>query len=131
MHKNTRNYQESKVAIAVKAIVVGALITVVALGIFSYVMTLLDSPPWMISLMASISICLGSYVSGYLIAKKRRRSGLATGLLTGILIFFIIFILGLIFSKTPISVGIISKAVMIIVCSIIGGIAGVNTKIKT
>lgn len=130
MYRSSNNIKNSRAFTTVSSIFFGAIVTIICLIVFSFIMTKIDAPDGLISAMSSISICVGSYFAGFLISKKRRKNGLATGILCGILIFCITFLISVVFAKNALSMGFFSKLIMILVCSSIGGIVGVNSKLK-
>lgn len=130
MYRSTNNIKNSKTYSAIVSVFFGAVVTLACLFLFSFIMTKIDAPDGIISAMSSISICVGSYFTGFLISKKQRKNGLLTGILCGILIFCITFLISVIFVRCALSMGFFSKLVMILICSSIGGIVGVNSKAK-
>ncbi len=106
---------------------VGALFVSVLL--FSFVITRIDVPDGVIRLLSSVSLCMGCFAASFTCAKHRRKNGLLTGLACGALTFAVIFLLSLIiFKGVTGGGGFFSKLLMILSCSAIGGIVGVNTK---
>lgn len=130
MHRNTNNIRDSKAFTAVSSILLGGVLTTLCLLFFSFIMTKVDAPDGLVSAMASISLCVGSYFAGFLIAKKYRKNGLITGILCGLVIFAITFAISMIFVKLALTMGTFSKLIMIIVCTALGGIIGVNSKAR-
>ena len=130
MHRSSGNIKNSKAFSAISSVFFGAVVTIICLIIFSFIMTKIDAPDGLISAMSSISICVGSYFAGFLISKKRRKNGLFTGIFCGILIFCITLLFSVILVKSVISMGFFTKLIMILICSSIGGIVGVNSKLK-
>ncbi len=110
--------------------IVGIILILLCLIIFSYVMTKIDVSDELTSVMSSLAICIGAYTGGYIASKRRRRNGLVLGALTGLIIFFIIFFAGIFFAKSSISFGFVSKLIMTVICAAVGGIIGVNSKGK-
>ena len=130
MHRNTNNLRDSKVFNTAISILSGGVLTVLCLLLFSFIMTKVDAPDGLVSAMSSISLCVGSYFAGFLISKRYRKNGLFTGVFCGLIIFAITFIISMIFMKFALTMGTFSKLIMIIVCTSIGGIIGVNSKVR-
>ena len=130
MHRSSNNLKNSKAFNVISSIFFGAIVTIICLVAFSFIMTKIDAPDGLVSAMASISICVGSYFAGFLVSKNRRKNGLITGIFCGILIFCFTFILSMFFIRSAMSMGFLTKLIMILICSSIGGIVGVNSKIK-
>ena len=130
MHRSANNIKNSKMYHSISSLVVGVGATLLCLILFSIIMTKVDTPDGVTSVMSSIALCVGSYFSGFIISKKRRKNGLLTGILCGIVIFCLTFIISILFIKTALSMGVFSKLIMILICSSIGGVVGVNAKVK-
>lgn len=108
----------------------GVLATALCLFAFAIIMTNIDVSDGVISSFSSIAICAGSYFFSFIVAKKRRKDGILVGVVCGGISFTILFLLGLVFRTAGITPLFFSKLSMIMICSIIGGIIGVNSKIR-
>ncbi len=108
----------------------GTLTTIVCLMAFAFIMTKIDFSDGMISSFGSIAACVGSYFFSFLVAKKRRKDGIIVGLVCGMISFAALFVLNLLFIRTGFTQMLFSKLSMLLICSIIGGIIGVNAKIR-
>ena len=95
---------------------------------FSAIIAKFDLSDGLITLMSSVSLCAGCFAASYTASKRRRKSGLITGVLCGGIIFFAVLAAGIIFVKGMSAGGMFSKLIMIITCSVIGGIVGVNSR---
>lgn len=115
---------------SLSALLLGIGVTLLCLVLFSIVMTKVDTPDGVTSALSSIALCVGSYFTGYSISRKRRKNGLLTGIASGIMIFLLALLVGLLFFPSALTLGIFSKLIMILICSTIGGVVGVNSKIK-
>lgn len=128
--RRTAKYSENKAVQAIISALYGMVATLFCLVAFSLVMTYVDLPQGIVSALANISLCLGSYFAGFISAKKSRRHGIAIGAASGLAVFLIALLIHIIFVHNGITNAIFSKFAMIMVCSIIGGIIGVNSKGK-
>lgn len=124
------SYKESRIYCAVISALTGFFVIMGCLFLFSAVISKIDAPPALITVMSTISLCVGAYVGGFTGAKKRRKNGMLMGLLTGAVIFAAIFIISIIFAKTAITFTAASKLLLTVVFGAVGGIVGVNSKIK-
>ncbi len=122
--------KQSKLYCSLGSSFLGILIILVCLLIFSFVMTKIDIPEQLVSVMTTIALCFGSYWGGYVASKNRGKNGILIGSLTGLIIFVVIFIAGVILVKSSITLGFITKLIITVICAAIGGIIGVNSKIK-
>ncbi len=95
--------------------------------IFSAIATVIDTSEGTFTVMSSIALCAGCFGASFAAAKRRRRYGLKTGLLCGIIIFCTAFLGGIIFVRTFSVGGIFTKLLIILICSSLGGIIGVNS----
>lgn len=124
------NVRRERLAIILSGVL--SCIGVVSLSVllFSFIVSKIDLPNNIISLMSSVSLCAGCVAAGYSVSKRRRRNGLFTGVLCGIVIFFIILFIGIIFVKSFTIMGFITKFFIILACSAIGGVIGVNSPLR-
>ncbi len=94
---------------------------------FSAIATVIDFDDGAFTLMSSIALCAGCFGAGFAAAKKRRKDGLKTGLICGIIIFVTALLGGIIFVKSFSVGGFFTKVLIILICSSLGGIIGVNS----
>ncbi len=99
----------------------------VTLLIFSGIASVIDLSDGAFTVMSSIALCAGCFGASYIAAKKRRKNGLKTGLLCGAIIFAVTFLGGIIFVRSFSVGGFFTKLLIILVCSSLGGIIGVNS----
>lgn len=98
-----------------------------AVTIFSAIATIVDLSDGMFTLMSSIALCAGCFAAGYTAAKRRKKQGLRVGLACGGVIFAVTLLLGIIFVRGFSAGGFFTKLLIILVCSAVGGIIGVNS----
>ena len=115
---------------ALLSLLSGIAVTIVCLLLFAFAMTGMDMSDGLISSLASISVCIGSYFFSYLVAKKQRKNGILIGLFCGGAAFLLLMLFNLIFVRVPFSEIFFPKLSMLVICSVIGGIIGVNSTIK-
>jgi putative membrane protein (TIGR04086 family) len=95
-------------------------------AIFAGITAALDVSDDAIALMGSLALCAGCFACAFVTAKQKHRSGLICGVITGAVIFFLVLFIGVILGGTFTAGGFFSKLLIIFLCSVIGGIAGVN-----
>lgn len=95
--------------------------------LFGAVASLVELSDGIMAAMSGIALAAGCFSAAYTIAKKRRRNGMLTGLACGGAVFFIVMLAGIIFVRSFSAGGFISKLLIILSCSCIGGIIGVNS----
>lgn len=96
--------------------------------LFSAIATVIDLDNSSFRLMSSIALCAGCFGASFAAAKKRRKDGLKTGLLCGAVIFGVTLLSGIIFVRSFSVGGFFTKVLIIMVCSSLGGIIGVNSR---
>lgn len=105
---------------------IGAL-TVTAM-IMSAFAALCDLPDSIISAMSGIALAAGCFACAFCSANRRRRNGLSSGILWGIGVFAAVLLAGMLTVRVFSAGGIITKFIIILTASAIGGIKGVNTR---
>lgn len=99
----------------------------VAATLFSAIASIIDLSDAAFTLMSSIALCAGCFAASFTAAKRRKRDGLKTGLLCGAIIFGVTLLGGLIFVRSFSAGGFFTKVLIILICSSLGGIIGVNS----
>ena len=126
--------QESKSKLLVKAVgisvLLGAACIAVLLLLFSIVMVTNDVPAFAIDICTSVSLGLGTLLAGYLAARILRSNGIVVGAVTAAVLFAVLFFISLIFVYRAITIVMLTKFAICLICGIIGGILGVNHKSK-
>lgn len=98
-----------------------------AVTAFSAIAAFIDVSDGAFKLMSSAALCGGCFAASYTAALRRRRDGIKTGLICGAVIFGVLLLGGLIFVRSFSVGGFFTKVLIIMVCSAIGGIFGVNS----
>ncbi len=124
------NFKNSKLYHWFSSVGTGVVITILCLMLFAFVMTGIDVSEGAVSTFGSVSVCVGSYFFSFLVGKKRRKDGILTGIICGTISFGLLIVLNLLFLRNPFTSAFFSKLSMIMICSVIGGIIGVNSKIR-
>ncbi len=87
-----------------------------------------DLPESMIRAMSGIALAAGCFACAFCTANRRRRGGLSSGLMWGLGVFLLALIAGALTVRVFSAGGVITKMIIIITASAIGGIKGVNTR---
>lgn len=95
--------------------------------IFSAIAAIIDLSDGTFSLMSSFALCAGCFSASFTAARRRGRHGIKSGLACGAVIFAAVFLFGIIFVRSFSVGGFFTKLLIIMVCSAIGGIFGVNS----
>ncbi len=112
-----------------KAVTFGLLATTVVLLLFSFLMCKKDVPFVLLNPFSAGLLMLGSFISGYLAARRIRERGMMIGALCG-LIIFLLLLLASFMSKFDVGLAALIKLAIALVSGAIGGIIGVNAKSK-
>ena len=112
------------------SVLAGLVAAMICISCFSVLMTKMDAPDLLISCMACLALCVGSFTTGYVAARQRRRHGFLIGLSCGLVMYCIIFLTGIVILRSFACAGTPMKLLLIILCSGIGGIVGVNSKMR-
>lgn len=123
-------FKTSRIYTSVSSSLIGIVIVLLCLLLFSFIMTKFDAPEPMVSVMSSLALCIGAYSGGYIASKKRRQNGLLIGVITGIIIYCVVFFAGVFFAKSSITFSFLSKMIMTLICAAVGGVIGVNSRGK-
>ena len=99
----------------------------IASMIFSAIAAVIDLSEGTFALMSSFALCAGCFSGGFIAARRRGRHGIKSGLICGAVIFVTAFLFGIIFVRSFSVGGFFTKLLIIMVCSAIGGIFGVNS----
>ena len=98
--------------------------------LFSAVAAIIDLSDRTFTLMSSFALCAGCFSAGFVYAGRRRKNGIKSGLACGAVIFAVVFLFGIIFVRSFSAGGFFTKLLIILICSAIGGIFGVNSPQK-
>lgn len=126
----TNNFKNTKFYSWISSVGVGTVTTLGCIMLFAFVMTGIDVSEGAVSTFGIVSVCAGSYFFSFLVGKKRRKDGILVGIICGTISFGILIIFNLLFLRNPFTSAFFSKLSMMIICSVIGGIIGVNSKIR-
>ena len=130
----SNNTQTKNINGFVKTIAIGLAVGMIAililLAVFAIVMTLSDMPPMAITIMAVSAVGAGGFASGYTSAKIARASGLIKGAICGALLSLLTIFIGAAFLGETMGTLVLIKITVIIVCASLGGVMGVNAKIR-
>lgn len=110
------------------SVAAGVAVTVLLIAVFSLFMSSFDIDESVENIAAFFSICSGSFTSGFILARIRRKSGLIAGLLCGVAVYSVVFFTSVFFFGFIASIGMLGRFLIIIIFGALGGVIGVNTK---
>lgn len=129
MRKNPEQKQHyEKIKSVATAVLAGIGAVSILLFVFGEIAVKIDVPDNMMSVMAQIALAAGCFAAAYTLSARRRKNGLILGLRCASAAFAAVFLTGIILSQGFSIGGIISKILIILSVSAIGGILGVNSK---
>lgn len=125
---NKRSHLNNGAICLVASALLGIGVILICLMGFAMILSRLNASGIVLSVLATVSLCIGGYFGGYVCARKKRRNGLLQGVICGMIIFMIILFFGALFAKAALGISTGGKLLLTMLFSGIGGIVGVNTK---
>jgi len=110
------------------SVLAGAVACMIVLLIFSFVLSTQNIPQSLVDPMATVSICVGAFVSGLVCGKIIHRKGLVCGLVCGIALSFVLLLASLGISDGGFGIPALFKIVFILLFAMLGGVLGINTR---
>lgn len=83
-----------------------------------------------ILIIALVSMSIGAFFGGLISAKLLKEKGLLIGALNGLVFFFITTIISFTVNMESMTIISLIKLILFVICSMIGGVIGVNTSKK-
>ncbi|MDR0991566.1 MAG: TIGR04086 family membrane protein [Ruminococcus sp.] len=107
-----------------------AAVVFVLSAVFAAITAALDVSDKTIALMGSFALCAGCFACAFVTAKQKHRGGLLCGAAVGAVIFLAVLFFGVIMGGAFTAGGFFSKVLIIFICSLMGGLVGVNTEVR-
>lgn len=126
---------ENQLSKSTKAVLLGTIMgtffSIVILVVSSFLFVKSQNiPTSVVTPLTMFIIALGAFISGYVSARILRNNGLFWGIISGFIMFIVVFISGLMISGGEISTLSLVKLTLMLLMGAIGGITGVNKKVK-
>lgn len=128
--RNKKYFSDSKIYGIIISVISGLIVIALCLLGFAYVIKMIGSGSDFTSALANIALVAGCMTAGYCAARHKSRDGLKIGICVGLIIFAIVYILGVFIIKNFIGLTLLTKIVIIVIAASIGGILGVNSRIR-
>ncbi len=112
----------------VLSVVFGIATILICLMGFAFILSRINAPAALVSVLATAALGIGGYFGGYMCARKRHKNGMLMGVLCGVAIFMVVLIIGTVFAKAALGISSAGKLFLTMLCGAVGGIVGVNTK---
>jgi putative membrane protein (TIGR04086 family) len=113
--------------IVITAALAFAVVIFVLSAVFAAITAALDVSDKTIALMGSLALCAACFACAFVTAKQKHRGGLFCGAVVGAAIFLGVLFFGVIMGSVFTAGGFFTKVIIIFLCSLIGGLAGVNS----
>lgn len=134
--KNVRNrgagaavYMPSALQPVCVALLAGIITFSAILMFFALIMSFKDVPIVLLGPMSVASLVIGCLVSGFVIGRLTRSSGLPYGALCGFIIYALIFIMSFLIGES-VGLAALLKLAISMLSGSIGGVVGVNMRVK-
>lgn len=131
MHQELSTDKESELINHIIALSFGIISSVLfyflSLIIFSFIFAKTSNIPQSFIIPITIGVAgIGSFLGGYISARKSKKRGMFNGIICALLLFIIMVIGSLIISNEPFTIVSIIRFMLMILTGAIGGIIGVN-----
>ena len=125
-HKEIGNFDKYIKPVAISCFW-GTIVAVGFLLLFAFILTLRDIPLVLINPLAVLAVALGSFTAGFCCAKLIGQKGMWWGCVCGAILFCLLFLTSLAYSG-DIGLMALTKLIIVLACSMIGGVIGVNSR---
>lgn len=109
------------------AVTAGAFAAIAFLLLTSLAVFMLQLPSGWGYVMGLVSLAAGCLTAGYVLGRKKKRSGIKQGVLCGMALFLLCLIGGVIFGSVTAG-GFFAKLTVCLIAGIAGGVLGVNSE---
>ena len=109
---------------------IGVVVILLLLVLFSFLLTIRDFGPGAVMPMSTACVGFGAFASGFTASKINGKNGFMIGLFSGAVLYVLFLLVSLIVSGGAISLVSFFRLIIMLVCSAIGGIVGINFKRK-
>ena len=109
---------------------IGMLSSAIFIFLMAVAITAVDVPVVMLSPITVFFLAFGGFIGGFASAKLCGEKGIFCGAFSGTLFFAVAWLFGAVFETSGFGTAAIVKFIMIAVAGSLGGIVGVNYKIK-
>ena len=99
-------------------------------SVFAAVLTYVDLPDSAVTVMSMVIIAISNIVGAFIASKLNGKFGAIIGAIFGLLTFFIITAISLAVSQDSVTIMTLLKAIISVICAVLGGILGVNLQPK-
>ena len=122
---------KTKTSFIILSVAIGIGVTFLIMLLLSVIMLMFNINDSFSAPFATVSLAVGSFASAFYSARKVGSRGYLVGLIVGVISFLVVMLISLLVSKDSISVNTLFHLVIVMISSLIGGIFGVNTLVKS
>jgi putative membrane protein (TIGR04086 family) len=108
----------------------GALICAAILALMALVISVKTVPQAVLDPVAVFALSVGAFASGFSCARIIRKNGLWCGLFTGVVFALLALVCGFAVPGNSWGLGTLTKVAIILFASMLGGVLGVNTRLR-
>ncbi|MCM1228165.1 MAG: TIGR04086 family membrane protein [Clostridium sp.] len=130
MRRNKPRLRKMKYYGIIFSILCGISLIIILIMLFGFAASRSDMPNAVISVMISLSLASGAFLSGFIYGKRKRRGGIKSGLLCGVFIYAALLLFGIIYLKGIPALRLLRYLFTLCISGAFGGVVGVNSKIK-
>ena len=130
MNNKEKYNKKEKAIICLISSFVGIIITFMTMLFSSLVMVIFEFNLSSLPIISSICLMTGSFVAGFLSAKKIGSRGIVCGILVSVIIFVFVFSVSLFLNSSGITFNTLIHFIINLLSALIGGIIGVNKSTK-
>ena len=109
---------------------IGVVVILLLLVLFSLILTISDFGSGVLMPMSTVCVGFGALAAGFAASKINGKNGFITGMMSGAVLYVLFLLISLIVSGGAISMVSFFRLIIMLVCSAIGGILGINLKRK-
>ena len=115
---------------AAVGVVCGAVICAVILALMALVVSVRTVPQSALDPVAVFALSVGAFASGFTCARIIRKNGLWCGFFTGVVFALVALLCGLAVPGNTWGLGALIKVAIMLLSSMLGGVLGVNTRLR-
>lgn len=124
-HHQKVKSNSSNIAYILSSSILGIIVTFLFLLFCAWLFTITQLPSWAAIPFATTSVCIGTFVSGYILAQKLNKNGLFCGLCFGAFYFTLYLLAALLNKQFDYTAFACIKLVCYILSGCIGGFCGI------
>lgn len=130
MKRNRYRLRKTKYYSIVFSTVCGVMLIFFMILLLAFARYGADIPAMALSVMLSLTLCGGGFLSGYLHGRTKRHKGILCGVKCGMILYTVIFVSGIFYLGTVPQLKFLQYLPLLCISGATGGVVGVNSIIK-